>query len=354
MRCLCVAAVLVWILLARTLTYARSRAVACLPLPPRWRNNASSISGRSPSAPSFVLLWSTNESSFTLRSRRCVESIFFHHPRASVRVYSNKLPKRFFSEFRQHHFDVRVVRYDVERLLRSTPAAPWLERLSEWEAGPFFYSHVTDAVRLALLFRVGGVYLDTDVLLARPIRLAPPSRAEGATTRGMQPPTPSSMATPSATPRPLHDALGIESYADPRIGGPVLNGAVMAFARGSRFLWNCLHEFGADYQPGRWGWNGPELLTRVQARCADADGARVQVEPPEAFYPLYWDGVASYADGLPQHAATDSAMWATIERSSYAVHVWNRKAAELTFARGSLLHRLHNTWMVLPDRSECI
>ena len=122
----------------------------------------------------------------------------------------------------------------------------------------------------------------------------------------------------------------------------------MAFGRGSRFLYNALHEFGADYKPDRWSWNGPDLLTRVQLRCERAEGAKVQVEPPETFYPLHWNAMASYADG--RHAATDAAMWETISRSSYTVHVWNRKSAELRFARGSLLHRLHNTWTVLPAR----
>jgi hypothetical protein len=125
----------------------------------------------------------------------------------------------------------------------------------------------------------------------------------------------------------------------------------MAFERGSRFLWNCLHEFAADYKADRWAWNGPELLTRVEARCAHSEGAQVQVEPPERFYPLHWEAVASYADGA--HPASDGTMWATIQRQSYAVHVWNRKTADLTFARGSLLHKLHNTWTVLPGREEC-
>ena len=77
----------------------------------------------------------------------------------------------------------------------------------------------------------------------------------------------------------------------------------------------------------------------------------MQVEPPEAFYPLHWEAVAQYADGA--HAASDAEAWATISARSYTVHVWNRKTAGLTFARGSLLHRLHNTFMVLPGHEEC-
>jgi hypothetical protein len=125
----------------------------------------------------------------------------------------------------------------------------------------------------------------------------------------------------------------------------------MTFGRGSRFLWNCLHEFASDYKADRWSWNGPELLTRVQQRCAHSEGAMVQVEPPHSFYPIHWDAVAQHADG--RQLAVDAAAWATIQSESYAVHVWNRKTADLTFAEGSLLYRLHNTWMVLPAHEPC-
>ena len=139
----------------------------------------------------------------------------------------------------------------------------------------------------------------------------------------------------------------------------------------------------------RWSWNGPELLTRVAARCACAcaacgggggsgsagsssgggggeggdggsggggggggcDGAAVQVEPRESFYPIYWRGYEKHADG--RHPRDDDAMWETISARSYAVHIWSRKTAGIVFANGSLLHRLHNQWTVLGARENC-
>ena len=340
LQILCVTSILLWFLGRSLLTRLLRSSPRCLPLPPGLLNNVSAA----PSAdePSFVLLWSTNASSFTLRSRRCLESILYHHPKATVRVYSNELPHDFFAEFRRERFDVRLKRYNATRLLGSTPAAPWLLRYNEWRKGPYFYSHVTDAIRLALLFRVGGVYLDTDVLLARPIRLRQATTAAASGGGG---------GSGGDGPPPLHDALGIESYADARTGKPALNGAVMAFGRGSRFLYNALHEFGADYKPDRWSWNGPDLLTRVQLRCERVEGAKVQVEPPERFYPLYWDDVSKHADG--KHSAEDAKLWEGIRSRAYAVHVWNRKTNGLLFEKGSLLYKLHNTWMVLPGREEC-
>ena len=142
---LAVVAALLWLVFARLFLspLIKSRAKHCLRLPVG-RNVT-----RTSSAASFVLLWSTDASSFSLRSRRCVESILYHHPSAAVRVYSNQLPRTFFAAFRRAGFDIRVHRYNVTELLLDTPAAAWLERLAEWERGPYFYSHVTDAVRLA-------------------------------------------------------------------------------------------------------------------------------------------------------------------------------------------------------------
>ena len=365
-RCCLAAALLSWLGIG-LLVYRRWRGPPCLPLPPHWRNASDSLA----EPLQFVLLWSTDAASFTLRARRCLESIFFHHPRSSVKVYSNELPLQFFAPFSKLGYDVRVQRYDATQLLSGTPAAPWLERLSEWQRGPYYYSHVTDAIRLALLLRVGGVYMDTDVLLTRPLQLIGGSSSGGGGSGGggssssggggggsgssserhravTEPVTPGASGArhPGETAPPLHDALGVEAYADPRTRRLMLNGAVMAFGRGSRFLWNALHEFAADYKADRWGWNGPELLTRVVARCAN-----VQVEPPETFYPLHWDDIARYADG--SDPARDRKLWDQIVRRSYTVHVWNRKTAKLTFAKGSLLHKLHNTFMVLPGREEC-
>ena len=222
------------LLLSRALLWlfhTRIPAPVCLPLPPNQEvyrphlanGTLSPSSSSSSEQPPFVLLWSTSASSFTLRSRRCIESIFFHHPRAAVRVYSNELPQDFFHQFTELSFDITLHTYDLTKLLTGTPAEPWLSRLSEWRRGPYFYSHVTDAVRLALLFRVGGVYLDSDVIVTRPFRLA----AEGGVQLGRRQPTGREM-------HPLRNALGIESYEGlGGLHGPTLNGAVMAFDRGA-------------------------------------------------------------------------------------------------------------------------
>ena len=97
----------------------------------------------------------------------------------------------------------------------------------------------------------------------------------------------------------------------------------------------------------------------------------MQVLPPEAFYPIHWRDVAAYTglDDLPRQVRS----WATLARAvpssprrprsrrtqarmrarvaadaSYAVHLWNRKAAELRICEGSLYHELLTSFVVLP------
>ena len=48
-----------------------------------------------------------------------------------------------------------------------TPLARWAANMQEWSKGKFFYSHFTDAFRLCVLWKYGGVYIDFDVLVLR-------------------------------------------------------------------------------------------------------------------------------------------------------------------------------------------
>ena len=71
-----------------------------------------------------------------------------------------------------------------------------------------------------------------------------------------------------------------------------------------------------------------------------------QVEPPEAFYPIHWSDVQDF---IGPRLDEQRQVWRTIKLSSYAVHLWNRKAADVSLDRRSLYHRLLHTWTVLPN-----
>ena len=43
----------------------------------------------------------------------------------------------------------------------------WYQGIDKWKNGEYFFSHITEIIRLATLWKYGGVYLDTDVVVMR-------------------------------------------------------------------------------------------------------------------------------------------------------------------------------------------
>jgi hypothetical protein len=91
-------------------------------------------------------------------------------------------------------------------------------------------------MRIAMLLKYGGAYLDLDVISLKPVI------------------GPGSMLPPNS--------VGIQ--ADENCGDAELtNGAVMVFEKGARFLRMMQSSFRKSYNGSQWGQNGPRLLTRV-------------------------------------------------------------------------------------------
>ena len=81
----------------------------------------------------------------------------------------------------------------------------------------FLHRSHTEILRLATLWHYGGVYLDTDVIIMRPLK------------------------------PDLHNCLGTELTGKYR-EAKVLNGAILIFEKGSRFVWEAMHEFNSTYR----------------------------------------------------------------------------------------------------------
>ena len=98
---------------------------------------------------------------------------------------------------------------------------------------------------------------------------------------------------------------------------------VLYLERGSRFCGPRSTSPAAAYRGDQWGWNGPELLVRVKARCAAAarrDAAllvagNLRAAAGRAEAPIYT------RPGQPDAQKRQS----TIERRLHAVHLWNRR-----------------------------
>ncbi len=79
-------------------------------------------------------------------------------------LYSSSLPSNFLDEWKTLGYNVNVEKINLKERAVGTPLKPWADRLEDWHAGPYYYAHLSDALRLVVLYNEGGVYFDTDVV----------------------------------------------------------------------------------------------------------------------------------------------------------------------------------------------
>ncbi|CAK9258344.1 unnamed protein product [Sphagnum jensenii] len=263
------------------------------------------------------MAWTTPPWSLTVRHQRTLESLFHFHPNACVVVFSETLETDFFKTFVQEGFKVAVVQPDLPELLANTPTDIFTTVWVRWREIPLYYIHYTDLLRLVALYKYGGVYMDMDVILLKPLDS-------------------------------LHNAIGSEILAN---GEVRLNGAVMVFNKSSPFLRECLEEFTATYDDTLLEWNGAELVTRVAnfsirkgGKKWSEDPEALQIQPPFAFFPLTSSSILRYfvAPTDKQQEEEEKQLLGKIFEEAFTTHYWNRLTAQLVPENGSLIETVLN------------
>lgn len=261
------------------------------------------------------MAWTTPPWSYTVRHQRGLESLLYFHPRACVVVFSDSIELEFFNDFVKDGYRVAVVMPNLDELLDDTPthifASVWLD----WRKVDLYYIHYTELLRLAALYKYGGVYLDSDVVVLKPLDS-------------------------------LNNSLGTESLDNEESS---LNGAVMAFEKHSSFILDCLTEFTATYDDTLLRWNGAELLTRVAKKSIEKNGKNwvnktFKIQPHWAFFPLSFHNIKSYftAPDNQYDREMQEVLFMRILNGSFALHFWNNVTSKLVPETGSLVEKVLN------------
>jgi lactosylceramide 4-alpha-galactosyltransferase len=136
-----------------------------------------------------------------------IESAAKHHPESRVVVFvdSDKLlVTPAVSALLSEYPNVELLKLDVDSLTEDNPLlSSWL-REGELNRSLYRTSHTSDVLRYATLFKHGGLYLDLDVIVLRPVL-------------GF-----------------VRNTLGLESI--------LANGAIMAFDRRHPFIADCIRD----------------------------------------------------------------------------------------------------------------
>ena len=105
-------------------------------------------------------------------------------------------------------------------------------------------------------------------------------------------------------------------------------------------LGNVQVEFNTTYRIDSWGWNGPELVTRVAGRFPQ--GPELHILPQSAFYPIHWASVAKYF--TTKDPDDQFAVWQGMVKDTYLFHYWNKITKKLVPAPGSLMYKVLNNY----------
>lgn len=209
----------------------------------------------------FFFTWiAPTAGSFGAREQLSLQSVFRWHPSACVVILSRSLdtPKgaALLAPFVAKGFKVMAVSPDHDALFQGTAAESWFARLKEGKQDPGdinLMQNLSNVLRLAALYKYGGIYLDTDVIVLRKMSK-------------------------------LRNCVGAQSMNSATGKWKRLNNAVLVFDKNHRALLKLIQQFDLAFDGRKWGHNGPYLLSSVMRNHR----LPVTVLPKSAFYPYNW------------------------------------------------------------------
>ncbi|KAM7500372.1 hypothetical protein LguiA_024786 [Lonicera macranthoides] len=260
------------------------------------------------------MVWNSPPWMFSVRHQRGLESLLFHHPDACVVVFSESIELNFFSGFVKDGFKVTVAMPNLDEVLMDTPTHIFASVWFEWKKTKFYTTHYSELVRLAALYKYGGIYLDSDIVVLKPLSS-------------------------------LNNTVGWEDEP----AGSHLNGAVMAFKKHSPFIMECLMEFYSTYDDTLLRWNGADLLTRVAKNFTIKENLsnkqlELNLQPSFVFFPISQNDIMRYftAPATETERAQQDDLFKRILNESFTFHFWNSLTLALVPEPKSLVARLIN------------
>ncbi|GIY17910.1 alpha-1,4-N-acetylglucosaminyltransferase [Caerostris darwini] len=106
----------------------------------------------------------------TARQACAVESAAYHHPHMRAHVlFTSPEPLDLTDPYMARLVripNVRLLRVEVGVLVSGTPLSHWYNK-GRWRSSPYRALHMSDAMRLTVMWLFGGIYLDMDVVVLK-------------------------------------------------------------------------------------------------------------------------------------------------------------------------------------------
>jgi Glycosyltransferase sugar-binding region containing DXD motif/Alpha 1,4-glycosyltransferase conserved region len=190
---------------------------------------------------------------FSTLNSRCFESIFYFHPDAHVKIHTNEkigIPPDMqtlqpLQALMDRGYRIEFVPFNSSDVLQEVVTmkdsivnpsyvATWSSQISDWRHGEHWFAHESDLIRLCAIYLEGGIYIDTDVVLVRPMYKTYDEKA------GL-----------------VFD--NVLTQLDGRY-----ESAVMKFVHpGNIYIGQAINNYLHNYDSNEWDWNGPGVFNRV-------------------------------------------------------------------------------------------
>ncbi|KAB2621965.1 lactosylceramide 4-alpha-galactosyltransferase-like [Pyrus ussuriensis x Pyrus communis] len=175
----------------------------------------------------FYMIWFSPATSFGKREFLAVDSLFNSNPKACLMILSKSMDSG---------RGYRIMKPILDRGFKLDPGYIPLSQ------------NLANLVRLAMLYKYGGIYLDTDLILLKDFSA-------------------------------LRNAIGAQSLDSENKNANMLNNAVMAYDISHPVLLDFLDEFASTFNGNKWG------------RSAGSVDYNLTILPPKAFYPVHWNQI---------------------------------------------------------------
>ncbi|EXC23675.1 hypothetical protein L484_015585 [Morus notabilis] len=264
------------------------------------------------------MTWISPVTSFGNREFLALESLFKAHPKGCLMILSRTMDSvegyRILKPLIDRRFKVNAATPDLSFLFKDTPAENWLGDLEKGNKDPGEISlaqNLSNLMRLAILYKYGGIYLDTDFIVLKPLN-------------------------------GLRNSIGAQSIDLLSKNWTRLNNAVLIFDMNHPLLLKFIEEFASTFDGNRWGYNGPYLVSRVVQRVEPRPGSNFTVLSPMAFYPVDWTKIGGLFKRPEREAQLRWVKAKVLQLSgeTYGVHLWNRQSSGLLIEEGSVIGRL--------------
>ncbi|XP_073432620.1 alpha-1,4-N-acetylglucosaminyltransferase-like [Dendrobates tinctorius] len=195
----------------------------------------------------------------------------------------------------------------LEKLFAETPFLAWYKKIDP--AREAYWTHVkSDACRFAMMWKYGGIYMDTDVISIRPI--------------------------------PEDNFLAAETLTK-------TSSSVFGLSPHHQLTWEFMENFVKNYKGDVWANQGPGVFTRVvKNHCGipkftsveHVKCANVSYFHPERFYPISFPSWKRYFEVWENFPAF---------KNSYALHLWNfmnKERKDMVVGSNTLVEHLYQQY----------